>query len=153
MISGNDYPWVKDNPQDLGDVASWDGSLHYVLSLWEDTLNNIETLKRKYCYFEEIFVTGCTGSCQFDNFWCSWWRKFPQKCIFVSVKKPKVCRRPGLFGIRFDLLNGYDISCYIMWSFMVVISLNWAGPLCKGLQITSRHDTNLFVIGGTGGCR
>ena len=44
------------------------------------------TLKRKCLHFDEIFVTGCTGSCQNDNFQCSQWLKFRQNDdIFVSV--------------------------------------------------------------------
>ena len=43
-------------------------------------------LKRKYCHFDEIVVIGCTGSCNFDNFWCSQWRQFRQNCdVFISV--------------------------------------------------------------------
>ena len=30
------------------------------------------------CHFDEIFITGCTRSCQNDNFWCSQWWKFHQ---------------------------------------------------------------------------
>ena len=33
------------------------------------------SLKWKCCHFDEIFITGCTGSCHFDNFQCSQWRK------------------------------------------------------------------------------
>ena len=33
------------------------------------------TLKWNYCYFDEIFITGCTGSCHFDNLRCSQWLK------------------------------------------------------------------------------
>ena len=40
--------------------------------------NRLITLKRKYCNFDEIFITGCTGSCHFDNFHCSQWCKFHQ---------------------------------------------------------------------------
>ena len=44
------------------------------------------TLKRKCLHFDEIFVTGCTGSCQNDNFQCRQWLKFRQNDdIFVSV--------------------------------------------------------------------
>ena len=32
----------------------------------------------KYCHFDEIFITGCTGSCQNDNFQCSQCWKFHQ---------------------------------------------------------------------------
>ena len=35
------------------------------------------TRKRK-CHFDELFGTGCTESCQNDNFQCSQWRKFRQ---------------------------------------------------------------------------
>ena len=44
------------------------------------------TLKRKCRHFDEIFITGCTGSCHFDNFQCSQWWKFHQnEDISVSV--------------------------------------------------------------------
>ena len=44
------------------------------------------TLKRK-CHFDEIFITGCTGSCHFDNFQCSqWWKCHENEYISVSVK-------------------------------------------------------------------
>ena len=37
--------------------------------------------------FDEIFITGCTESCHFDNFQCSqWWRFRQNDDIFVSVK-------------------------------------------------------------------
>ena len=35
-------------------------------------------LKQKYYHVDEIFVSGCTGSCQFDNFQYSHWQKFHQ---------------------------------------------------------------------------
>ena len=38
------------------------------------------------CHFKEIFITGCTRSCQNDNFLCSQWRKFPQNDdVFITV--------------------------------------------------------------------
>ena len=47
---------------------------------------DLYTLKRKCLHFDEIFITGCTGSCQNDNFQCSQWLKFRQNDdIFVSV--------------------------------------------------------------------
>ena len=36
------------------------------------------TLKWKGHHFDEIFITGCTGSCHFDNFQYSQWWKFHQ---------------------------------------------------------------------------
>ena len=44
------------------------------------------SLKRKCHHFDGIFITGCTGSCHFDNFQCSQWWKFCQNDnISVSV--------------------------------------------------------------------
>ena len=43
-------------------------------------------LKWTCCHFKEIFITGCTRSCQNDNFLCSQWRKFPQNDdVFITV--------------------------------------------------------------------
>ena len=46
--------------------------------------------KRKCHHFDEIFITGCTESCQNDNFQCRQWRKFRQNddisvSVFISV--------------------------------------------------------------------
>ena len=41
-------------------------------------LKQVYSLKRKCRHFDEIFITGCTGSCHVDNFQCSQWWKFPQ---------------------------------------------------------------------------
>ena len=44
------------------------------------------SLKRKWRHFDGILITGCTGSCHFDNFQCSQWWKFHQnEDISVSV--------------------------------------------------------------------
>ena len=53
----------------------------------EDAIQNcVHTLKRKCIHFDEILITGCTGSCPSDNFQCSQWWKFRQNNdIFVSV--------------------------------------------------------------------
>ena len=56
---------------------------HRYLDYTEMRLNS---LKRKCLHFDEIFITGCTESCQNDNFQCSQWWKFHQNDdIFVSV--------------------------------------------------------------------
>ena len=71
--------------------------LHY--QLWSSIIRFMElhkttygvpysmyTLKRKCPHFDEIFITGCTESCQNDNLQCSQWWKFRQNDdIFVSV--------------------------------------------------------------------
>ena len=74
------------------------------------------TLKRKCLHFDEIFITGCPGSCQNDNFQCSQWLRFRQNDdIFVSVniiglgngtipshKSKLVCCRLDLWQIKFQ---------------------------------------------------
>ena len=52
------------------------------------TVKPVYPLKRKCRHFDEILITGCTGSCHFDNFQCSQWWKFHQnEDISVSVSK------------------------------------------------------------------
>ena len=44
-----------------------------------------EALKRK-CHFDELFITGCTGSCHFGDFWWSqWWTFHHNDKISVSL--------------------------------------------------------------------
>ena len=58
------------------------------LSTHADKLLDRLPLKRKCRHFDEIFITGCTGSCHFDNFQCSQWWKFHQnEDISVSVTR------------------------------------------------------------------
>ena len=40
------------------------------------------TLKRNWCHIDGIFITGCTGRCNFDNFQCSQWWNFRQNDAF-----------------------------------------------------------------------
>ena len=55
------------------------------LAYWQ-LANSARSLKQKCRHFDEIFITGCTESCQNDNFWCSQWLKFHQNDnISVSV--------------------------------------------------------------------
>ena len=69
------------------DIAADDISKHIFFAVninfvYQDQV----TLKRKSLHFDEMFITGCTGSCQNDNFQCSQWWKFRQNDdIFVSV--------------------------------------------------------------------
>ena len=62
-----------------------------------------KTLKPKCCHFDELFVTGCAGSCHFDNFQCSQWRKFRQNNdISVSANNRQLDR---LFNSWFKLTS------------------------------------------------
>ena len=68
-------------------VTAGNNWVHFLFKLLHGYQANIRgTLKRKCLHFDEIFITGCTGSCQNDNFQCSQWLKFRQNDdIFVSV--------------------------------------------------------------------
>ena len=96
-------------------------------STWMMTSSNGTTLKRKCRHFDEILITGCTGSCHFDNFQCSQWWKFHQnEDISVSVNfrvTGPLCeeftshrwipsQRPvnGSFDIFFDLRQNTRLS-------------------------------------------
>ena len=62
------------------------------------------SLKQKCCYFDEIFITGCTGSCHFDNFRCSQWWKFCQNDnIFVSVLPAMLSLVPSVTNVKADV--------------------------------------------------
>ena len=59
---------------------------NYCFSTRRNKKETSQSLKRKCLHFDEIFITGCTESCQNDNFRCSQWWKFHQNdVIFVSV--------------------------------------------------------------------
>ena len=69
---------------------------------------NISTLKRKCRHFDEIFITGCTGSCHFDNFQCSQWWKFHQNediSVSVIAHNQTICKQQR------QIKQGY----YFMW--------------------------------------
>ena len=53
--------------------------------LWGCMGTPVSSRTRKCCHFDEIFITACTGSCQFDNPWCNRSRKVRQNDISVSV--------------------------------------------------------------------
>ena len=105
-------------------------------------------LKRKCLHFDEIFITGCTGSCQNDNFQCSQWLKFRQNDdIFVSVATVPCAK------ICCDLMmtsNGIEFE-------LPTKNRQWNGPSPISVVITSVKpdislDENFVAIGGTGCC-
>ena len=66
-----------------GPILQWEGSRimqfrdPVIIIMWiRVLLNMVFTRKRKCFQFCEISITGCTGSCQNDNFQCSQWLKF-----------------------------------------------------------------------------
>ena len=54
------------------------------------------TLKWKCCHVDKIFATGCIGSFENDNFWCSQWQNFVEVTIFLFR-----CTWDGVWDIFF----------------------------------------------------
>ena len=82
-------------------------------------INCNTALKRKSLHFDEMFITGCTGSCQNDNFQCSQWWKFRQNDdIFVSVRiemlaLPRQNTTMQLLGLLHRVRRFYDFCLNI----------------------------------------
>ena len=69
--------------QDMSCCSSGWGCHPCLLKWWKNA--NAISIKQKCRHFDEIFITGCTESCQNDNFRCSQWFKFHQNDISVPV--------------------------------------------------------------------
>ena len=99
------------------------------------------TLKRK-CPFYQIFASGCVGSCQNDNFWCSYWGKFHKVSVHFWSKLSMVHGAPNtlqsindshgintLWPGRFELNFRYIIFKLILmidvWGISCGIALIW----------------------------
>ena len=86
------------------------------------------TLKRKCRHFDEIFITGCTGSCHFDNFQCSQWWKFHQnEDISVSVQVMKL----SIFNSFEDGTDRLDLRCHLQMS-----CSNWTSICGTRVEVT-----------------
>ena len=95
-------------------------------------------LKRKCCHFDEIFITGCTGSCQNDNFQCSQWWKFHQdNNISVSVDPS-----PLTFGAIFSGSYGFRYSYSSTWMFYIQF---WQDPY-NNTSYSYRHVFHLTPL-------
>ena len=101
---------------------SWSIPHQYQNVLWSLSILFVTvtsgTLKRKCHHFDEIFITGCTESCQNDNFQCSQWRKFRQNDdISVSVNdspyKGPVTRK--MFSFDDVMINSSS-----RWKYLVI---------------------------------
>ena len=106
-------------------------NIHLSLThIWVTSLQWV-TLKRKCRHFDEIFITGCTGSCHFDNFQCSQWWKFHQnEDISVSVYSKVSWHLSGgvvfqsidvrglPLSIKLDRVQGHVYLCAIIISYI-----------------------------------
>ena len=101
------------------------------------TITSGATLKWKYhfdeifitgctgsCNFDEISITGCTGSCQIDNFQCSQWWKFHQNDISISVHQ--------------WWKSWHENNCWLS----MLLSQCWYGdlPVCRARAHNSQWD-------------
>ena len=88
---------------------------------WLTTEPWLHSLKRKCLHFDEIFITGCTESCQNDNFRCSqWWNFHQNDDIFVSVLLT---------------ITGVSSACVLLylWLFDIKYILTNAGVIYEGI--------------------
>ena len=72
-------------------LITWD---KWVLGFQENVMdfNYLWHWNGNVIIFDEIFMTGCTRSCQNDNFQCSQWWKFNQNGnISISVDEKYLC--------------------------------------------------------------
>ena len=87
-------------------------------------------LKRKSLYFDEMFITGCTGSCQNDNFQYSQWWKFRQNddsfvsvgLSSVSVMLPVHARLTHRIMRKIIFASKYDFQAQLMKASLNVLT-------------------------------
>ena len=118
-----------------------------------------QSLKRKCLHFDEIFITGCTGSCQNDNFQCSQWLKFRQiDDIFVSViywirslsyLRPREVSKPRDWQIkslhRFEIWQAHRQHCCRCTTCQISERLHNSKYKSRGFE-TLRDLTDIVVI-------
>ena len=81
----------------LRNNLQWNFNRNSNIFIQENTLENVvcemaailsraQCVKRKRCcHLNEICITGCTGSCQNDNFQCSQWWKFRENDVITRT--------------------------------------------------------------------
>ena len=100
------------------------------------------TLKRKCLHFDEIFITGCTESCQNE---CSQWWKFHQNDdIFVSVYV--VLMLPPF--LRCAFMNRVDFILITTWMLYMFRMHIWDN---QNLEKYCRYVTMKAICRGGGG--
>ena len=82
-------------------------------------------LKRKCCRFDDDFVTGCTKSCENDDFRCNQWRKFHYNDdISVSMFECQTVTR---------LRSANGESKYIVYTCMTTYSIRNSIIYCQNM--------------------
>ena len=118
--------------------------LRNLISVWScrnksfhrSTLIWLITLKWKYFHFDEIFITGCTESCQNDNFQCSqWWKIHQNSCHYISVKLES----------RLALISEGCLFDNYIHSKLYGNALYWM-TFCWCSHIPARSERSLYVL-------
>ena len=87
---------------------------------WDKRMSTEITLKQKCRHFDEIFITGCTESCQNDNFRCSQWLKFHQNDnISVSVNGSAILVHIGFGNDSLTTANHYPNQKRSKWIYLM----------------------------------
>ena len=117
-------PWSASiNPkQNIKELWAW-----FSGNFVNRTVSLGRALKRKCLNFDEIFIIGCTGSCQHDNFQCSqWWKCCQNDDIFIKASP-----------------NHVDIP----WGILHMAAACLTAPLPHWLMRTARWARDQMSIG------
>ena len=96
------------------------------------------TLKQKCRHFDETFITGCTGSCHFDNFQCSQWWTFHQNedsSVSVCMTEPNrgdsclrtttnTKRMPGLMLMNHEIFPDKNSLLHRIWNVAILTKIS-----------------------------
>ena len=110
-------------------VACW-GQNNGMVYLKAVACAQFYAMKRKYCHFDDIFITACTKSCQNDNFWYSQWWICRQNDVSVSVLWITVSW--GLSNFRAPI---WTLVCVVMYQLFIFVY--WA--------LTENRQSFMFV--------
>ena len=79
------------------------------------------SLKWKCLHFDEIFITGYTGSCQNDNFQCSQWWKFHQNINTFIIQ---CWTKPSLYFLHQHIYSICSCCCMVV-TMHVLCRMQW----------------------------
>ena len=86
------------------------------------------SLKQKCRHFDEIFITGCTESCQNDNLRCSQWLKFHQHFRF---------------SVNTYIIRKFMYRCHVCQ--VLVLFYSYFKPICVVLYHNSKQKECISI--------
>ena len=75
--------WLPGTLWSVTGVTTMNNIRNTMLEIWTTLTLEVQHTWTWKCHFNEIFISGCTGSCHFDNFQCSQWWKFCENDISI----------------------------------------------------------------------